>query len=119
MFARPYTPSTTHSIGGEGQRPDYPRRMREGYGTCSVINPRRMREGYGTWFVIRSFILSNELQRPSLTSETRSRYKQAQHDNGLQCDSWILLKCFRSRVMYGWLTLTAVLDLSDYKRAHS
>ena len=23
MFARPYTPSTTHSIGGEGQRPDY------------------------------------------------------------------------------------------------
>ena len=24
MFARPYTPSTTHSIGGEGQRPDYP-----------------------------------------------------------------------------------------------
>ena len=30
-----------------------PRRMREGYGTCSVINPRRMREGYGTWFAIR------------------------------------------------------------------
>ena len=29
-----------------------PRRMREGYGTCSVINPRRMREGYGTQFVI-------------------------------------------------------------------
>ena len=23
MFARPSTPSTTHSIGGEGQRPDY------------------------------------------------------------------------------------------------
>ena len=43
----------------------------------SIINPRRMREGYGTWFVIRSFILSNELQRPSLTSKTRSRYKQA------------------------------------------
>ena len=32
--------------------------MREGYGTCSVINPRRMREGYGTWFVIRSFVRS-------------------------------------------------------------
>ena len=39
------------------------------------INPRRMREGYGTWFVVhsltRSFVLSIELQRPSLTSETR------------------------------------------------
>ena len=33
-----------------------PRRMREGYGTCSVINPRRMREGYGTWFVVHSLI---------------------------------------------------------------
>ena len=40
-----------------------------------IINPRRMREGYGTWFVIHSlvhsFVLSIELQRPSLTSETR------------------------------------------------
>ena len=32
--------------------------MREGYGTCSVINPRRMREGYGTCSVIRSFVHS-------------------------------------------------------------
>ena len=55
--------------------------MREGYGTWfvvhSLINPRRMREGYGTWFVVHSFVLSIELQRPSLTSETRQRYEQA------------------------------------------
>ena len=30
-----------------------PRRMREGYGTCSVINPRP--EGYGSRFVVHSF----------------------------------------------------------------
>ena len=29
------------------------------------------------------------------------RYEQAKHVDGLQCDSWILLKCFRSRVMAG------------------
>ena len=47
-----------------------PWRMREGYGTCFVINPQRMHKGYGTWFVVHSFVLSIELQRPSLTSET-------------------------------------------------
>ena len=31
MFARPYTPSTTHSIGGEGQRPDYILRLQDNY----------------------------------------------------------------------------------------
>ena len=36
-----------------------------------LINPRRMREGYGTCSVVHSFILSIELQRPSLTFQTR------------------------------------------------
>ena len=40
----------------------------------------------------------------------------AKHDNGLQCDSWILLSFLRYA---GWLTLTAILDFSDSKSAHS
>ena len=32
--------------------------MREGYGTCSVINPRP--EGYGSRFVIRSLTLGTK-----------------------------------------------------------
>ena len=63
------------------------------------INPRP--EGYGSRFVIRSFILSTALQRPAFTSSRQLRYEQAKHVDGLQCDSWILLKCFRSRVMAG------------------
>ena len=33
-----------------------------------VVNPRRMSEGYGTCSVVRSFILSIELQRSAITS---------------------------------------------------
>ena len=69
--------------------------MREGYGTCSVINPRRMREGYGTWFVIR-------VHRAAENSDHFYALVKLWHDkhrNGLQFDSWILLKCFHSRVM--------------------
>ena len=74
--------------------------------TCDyIINPRRMREGYGTCSVVRSFIhsfiLSTALQRAAFTSSCQLRYEQAKHVDGLQCDSWILLKCFRSRVMAG------------------
>ena len=76
-----------------------PRRMREGYGTCSVINPRP--EGYGSRFVILSIYLSTALQRAALTSSRQLRYEQAKHVDGLQSDGWILLKCFRSRVMAG------------------
>ena len=68
-----------------------------------VINPRP--EGYGSRFVVhsfvRSFILSTALQRAALTSSRQLRYEQAKHVDGLQSDSWILLKCFRSRVMAG------------------
>ena len=85
-----------------------------------------MREGYGTCFFVRSVCLSVclslLLQRSAIASTRQLRYEQAKHDHGLQCDSWIMLKCFRSRVMYGWLTLhdlTAILDFSDNKRAHS
>ena len=42
-----------------------------------------------------------------------TKLEQAKHYYGLQCNSWILIKCFRSRVMHDWLTLTAVLDLSE------
>ena len=71
--------------------------------SIAIVNPRHMREGYGTWFVIHSFIhsLSIVLQRSAITSTRRLRYEQAKHDNGLQCDAWILLKCFRSRDMTG------------------
>ena len=48
-----------------------------------------------------SVCLSNALQRAALTSSRQLRYEQAKHVDGLQCDSWILLKCFRSRVMAG------------------
>ena len=50
---------------------------------------------------IHSFILSIELQRSAITSAHRLRYEQAKHDHSLQCDSWILLKRFRSRVKAG------------------
>ena len=60
-----------------------------------VINPRP--EGYGSRFVI----LFTALQRTALTSSHQLRYEQAKHADGLQSDEWILLKCFRSRVMAG------------------
>ena len=50
---------------------------------------------------VRSFVLSIALQRSVLTFGSRLRYEQAKHDNGLQCDSWISLKCFCSRVIAG------------------
>ena len=51
--------------------------------------------------VVLSFVLFIALQRAALTSSRQLRYEQAKHVDGLQCDSWILLKCFRSRVMAG------------------
>ena len=50
---------------------------------------------------IRSFILSIELQSSAITSTRRLKYAQAKHDHGLQCESWILLKCLHSRDMAG------------------
>ena len=67
--------------------------------TYKLVNPRP--EGYGSRFVVRSFCLSTALQRATLTSSHQLRYEQAKHVDGLQSDSWILLKCFRSRVMAG------------------
>ena len=58
-----------------------------------IINPRP--EGYGSRFVVLS-VLSTALQRTALTSSHQLRYEQAKHVDGLQSDSWILLKCFRS-----------------------
>ena len=65
----------------------------------TAINPRP--EGYGSRFVILSIYLSTALQRAALTSSRQLRYEQAKHVDGLQSDGWILLKCFRSRVMAG------------------
>ena len=65
----------------------------------AFINPRP--EGYGSRFVILSIYLSTALQRAALTSSRQLRYEQAKHVDGLQSDGWILLKCFRSRVMAG------------------
>ena len=64
-----------------------------------IINPRP--EGYCSRFVVRSFYLSTALQRTAFTSSCQLRYEQAKHVDGLQSDGWILLKCFRSRVMAG------------------
>ena len=62
-------------------------------------------KGYGSRFVVRSFVRSfvlfTALQRAALTSSRQLRYEQAKHVDGLQSDSWILLKCFHSRVMAG------------------
>ena len=68
------------------------------------INPRP--EGYGSRFVVHSFVHSfcpprYTIERAALTSSRQLRYEQAKHVDGLQSDSWILLKCFRSRVMAG------------------
>ena len=65
----------------------------------TMINPRP--EGYGSRFVVLSIYLSTALQRAALTSSRQLRYEQAKHVDGLQSDGWILLKCFRSRVMAG------------------
>ena len=50
-----------------------------------------------------SFVVSvtTALQRAALTSSRQLWYEQAKHVDGLQSDGWILLKCFRSRVMAG------------------
>ena len=64
-----------------------------------VVNPRP--EGYSSCFVVHSFVLSTALQRAALTSSLQLRYEQAKCVDGLQSDGWILLKCFRSRVMAG------------------
>ena len=69
--------------------------------------------------VVLSFCLSNALQRAALTSSRQLRYEQAKHIDGLQSDSWILLKCFRSRVMASWFTVMAFLDSSEDRNAHS
>ena len=58
---------------------------------CALLCPGR--------FVVRSFVhsfcLSTALQRATLTSSHQLRYEQAKHVDGLQSDSWILLKCFQ------------------------
>ena len=59
------------------------------------------RREYGSRFVVHSFVLSTALQRAALTSSLQLRYEQAKRVDGLQSDGWILLKCFRSRVMAG------------------
>ena len=46
--------------------------------------------------VVLSFVLFTALQRAALTSSRQLWYEQAKHVDGLQFDSWILLKCFRS-----------------------
>ena len=55
--------------------------------------------------------------RAALTSSRQLRYEQAKHLDGSQSDSWILLKCFRSRVMAGSPTATVIafLDSSEDK----
>ena len=78
----------------------------EGYGSCLVVHSLTLgTKGYGSPFVVRSFtrsfILFTALQRAALTSSRQVRYEQAKHVDGLQSDSWILLKCFLSRVMAG------------------
>ena len=59
----------------------------------STINSRGFRTS------VHSIYLSTALQRAALTSSRQLRYEQAKHVDGLQSDGWILLKCFRSRVM--------------------
>ena len=74
----------------------------EGYGSRFVVHSLTLgTKGYGSRFVILSIYLSTALQRTALTSSCQLRYEQAKRVDGLQSDGWILLKCFRSRVMAG------------------
>ena len=59
-------------------------------------------EGYEDRLFILSFVLINRAIREqrSLLS-LQLRYEQVKRVDGLQSDGWILLKCFRSRVMAG------------------
>ena len=67
-------------------------------------------KGYGSRFVIHSFCLVHSFKdEEALTASRQLTYEQAKHVDGFQSDSWILLKCFRSRVMAGspwWPSLT-------------
>ena len=72
-----------------------------------IINPRRGTKGYVT-VVVLSFVHSfvHSVHRATESSAhffapVKVRSEQAKHVDGLQSDSWILLKCFRSRVMAG------------------
>ena len=56
--------------------------------------------GWRVTVVVLSFVRTT-LQRAVLTSSRQLRYEQAKYVDGLQYDGWILLKCFRSRVMAG------------------
>ena len=66
---------------------------------CELINPRP--EGYCSRFVVRS--ICPPRYREQRSTSCQLRYEQAKHVDGLQSDGWILLKCFRSRVMAGSL----------------
>ena len=73
---------------------------------------------------VHSFVLFTALQRAALTSSRQLRYEQAKHVDGLQSDSWILLKCFRSRVMAGspwwpsWTLLKTETPIVGYPDAY-
>ena len=74
--------------------------------------------------VVLSFVLFTALQRAALTSSRQLRYEQAKHVDGLKSDSWILLKCFRSRVMAGspwwpsWTLLKTETPIVGYPDAY-
>ena len=75
----------------------------KGYGSRFVIHSLTL--GRRVTVVVLSFVhsicLSIALQRAALNSSLQLRYEQAKRVDGLQSDGWILLKCFRSRVMAG------------------
>ena len=84
------------------------------------INPRQRRVSGSLVFVVRSFCSLRYIQRAALSSSRQLRYEQAKHVDGLQSDSWILLKCFRSRVMAGspwwpsWILLKTETPIVGY-----
>ena len=77
---------------------------------CMIINPRP--EGYGSCFVIHFVHCATE---SSAHFFAPVKVWQAEHVNGLQSDSWILLNCFCSQVMPG----SATMDSSEDRNAHS
>ena len=64
-----------------------------------------------------SVILSIVVPQSAFTSALQLRVEQGKRNDGLDFDSWILLKRLRSRVMDG-VSLTAVSDVSGGRDAY-
>ena len=92
MWSVVHLPSTLVGIGASSI--SFPSHRLNGSRSWRRLLVRRERESEGGMQGGRK----GEREREGERGRERGR---AKHVDGLQCDSWILLKCFRSRVMAG------------------